>query len=95
VPLSTEAIRILAQLPRDGESVFGISTAQIDALFRKAKARAMIDDLHFHDSRAVAITRLAQRLDILTLARMVGHRDLRMLQVYYRESAEDIAKKLL
>lgn len=95
VPLSTEALRIINQLPRDGESVFGISTAQIDALFRKAKARAMIEGLHFHDSRAVAITRLAQRLDILTLARMVGHRDLRMLQVYYRESAEDIAKKLL
>ena len=26
--------------------------------------------------------------------RTVGHRDLRMLQAYYNESAEDLAKKL-
>jgi hypothetical protein len=28
------------------------------------------------------------------LARMVGHRDLNQLLVYYNESAEEIAKKL-
>jgi integrase len=93
VPLSTEAIRILNQMGTEG-SVFGLTTQQIDALFRKAKAKALIEDLHFHDSRAEAITRLAARLDILTLARMVGHKDLKMLTIYYRESAEDIAKKL-
>ena len=47
-----------------------------------------------HGVNHVAITRLARKLDILSLARMVGHRDLKMLQVYYRESAEDIAKRL-
>ena len=31
---------------------------------------------------------------VLELARAVGHRDLRMLQAYYNESAEDLAKKL-
>lgn len=93
VPLSTEAIKILRQMSTEG-SVFNLTTQQIDALFRKAKAKALIEDLHFHDSRAEAITRLAARLDILTLARMVGHKDLKMLMVYYRESAEDIAKKL-
>ena len=30
--------------------VFGVSTASLDALFRKAKARVLIEDLHFHDS---------------------------------------------
>ena len=94
VPLSTEAIRILNQVKEDTESVFNLTSGQIDSLFRKAKKRALIDDLHFHDSRAEGITRLAQKVDILTLARISGHRDLRMLQIYYRESAEDIAKKL-
>lgn len=94
VPLSSEALRILAQLPHDCELVFGLTTGQIDALFRKARARAMIDDLHFHDFRHTAITRLAKRLDVLALARMVGHRDLRMLQVYYNESAEEMAGRL-
>lgn len=94
VPLSAEAIRLLNQLPRDGGSVFRLTSANIDALFRKAKARALIVDLHFHDSRHEAITRLAKKLDVLELARMVGHRDLRQLMVYYNETAEALAKKL-
>lgn len=94
VPLSAEALRILDQVRQETESVFNLRTDQIDALFRKAKKRAMIDDLHFHDSRAEAITRLSKKVDILTLARISGHRDLRMLMVYYRESMEDVAKKL-
>lgn len=93
VPLSSEALRILQQLDtvRDGDSVFQTSTASIDALFRKGKARALIDDMHFHDSRHEGITRLSKQLHVLALARAVGHKDLRMLQVYYNESAEDLA----
>ena len=45
-------------------------------------------------SRATAVTRLAKRLDILDLARMIGHRDIRSLSVYYRATAADIARKL-
>lgn len=98
VPLSTEAVRIVRQLvevTQDLQTVFGISSTQtLDALFRKAKAKAAVDGLTFHDSRHTAITRLAKKLDVLALARMVGHRDLRMLQVYYNESAEELAKRL-
>jgi integrase len=50
--------------------------------------------LNFHDARAEAITRLSRKLSILELARAVGHKNLAELQTYYRESAEDIAKKL-
>jgi integrase len=96
VPLSSEAIRLIQQvkLGNDTNSVFNLKTSQIDSLFRKAKSRALIEDLHFHDSRAEAITRLSAKVDILTLARISGHRDLRMLQVYYRESMADVAKRL-
>lgn len=96
VPMSTEAVRIVRQLERiEGDTVFGIaSTAMLDALFRKAKARALITDLHFHDTRHEAITRLAKRLDVLELARAVGHRDLRQLMVYYNETAAQLAAKL-
>lgn len=34
------------------------------------------------------------KLDVLSLARMVGHKDLRQLQIYFNLSAEDMAKKL-
>lgn len=93
IPLSPRAIDILESLPKS-EKVFDVAESTLDATFRRAKQKAMILDATFHDSRATAITRLAKKLDILSLARMVGHKDLRMLQIYYRESAEDIAKRL-
>jgi integrase len=96
VPLSPEALRIVRQLrgARADGSVFGLASAQLDALFRKAKARALIDDLHFHDTRHEAITRLSKKLDVLDLARMVGIRDLRILMVYYNATATEIAGRL-
>ena len=96
VPLTAEALRISEQLAevRDGPLVFGLRTTILDALFRKAKARAMVDDLHFHDTRHEGITRLSKSLHVLALARSVGIGDLRILQVYYNERAEDLAALL-
>ncbi len=74
--------------------MFGLTVSQKDAPFRKIRDRAAIDDLHFHDTRHEAITRLARRLDILDLARMVRHRDLNQLRVYYNTTASEIAKRL-
>jgi integrase len=93
VPLSSEALRLLAALPVS-DPVFGLSVAQLDALFRKSRDKAAVVGLHFHDSRHMAITSLSRKLDVLALARMVGHTDLRQLQGYYNESAEDLAKRL-
>lgn len=96
VPLSKRAVELLDLLPsvEHGEPMFGISADTRDALFRKAMKRAMVTGLTFHDSRHLAITRLSKKLDILALARMVGHRDLRQLQIYYNEAARDIANRL-
>ncbi len=60
------------------------------------------EGLNFHDGRATFATWAASpdpktgapRLDVLALARQTGHRDLKMLQRYYRESAHEIAKRL-
>jgi integrase len=99
VPLLKEALRILTMLPTPAnrsEPVFGLKSRQIEYLFREARHRAMIEGLHFHDTRAEAITRLAAlpNMNILRLAKISGHRDMRILQVYFRESASDMAKKL-
>lgn len=90
VPLSQEAIRILNQVDLD----FELQSGQVDALFRKAKAKAALDGFTFHDTRHTAITNLAKKLNVLELARMVGHRDLKQLNVYYNEKASELAKKL-
>lgn len=96
VALSTRAVQLLELLPApdEGGSVFGLAPKPLDAMFRKYRIRAGITDATFHDTRHLAITRLAKKLSVLDLARIVGHRDLRQLQVYYNESAEDIAARL-
>lgn len=90
VPLSQRAADIWSVVP-DG---FGVTTASLDTMFRTARDRACIEGLTFHDSRHEAITRLAGKLNVLDLARMVGHHDIKQLQTYYNASAEDIAQKL-
>lgn len=97
VPLSRVAMKIVERLRGVNgkkDTVFDVTTAQLDALFRKAKKNAALDGFTFHDSRATAITRLAKKLDILDLAKMIGHKNLSMLMVYYWEGAEELAAKL-
>lgn len=96
VPLSPIAKSILEEMVAASEtdSVFNLTTQQIDVHFRKGRDKALIKDLHYHDSRHVAITKLSKKLDILELARAVGIRDLKTLMVYYNETAEELAKKL-
>lgn len=93
VPLSPAAIRLLMPVA-DREQCFTISSAVLDTMFRKARDRVMIEDLHFHDTRGEALTRLAKKVHILMLARISGHKDVRMLQIYYRETADQIAAQL-
>jgi len=97
VPLTMEARRLLTLLPRSEsvESVFQIDSYGLDALFRKARARALVVDLHFHDTRREALTRLSQKVDVMTLAKISGHRDLRILQnTYYAPKMDEVAARL-
>lgn len=94
VPLTSEAMRILSVLPKSADTCFDLTDDQRDALFSKAKKKAGITGLHFHDTRANACTKLAKKIDILSLAKMIGHKNINQLQVYYRDSAEEIAKRL-
>lgn len=93
VPLSSEALRLLGELPAL-DPVFGLEPRQLDALFRKVRDRAGVSGLTYHDSRAAAISALAKKLDVLELARMVGHTDIRQLMTYYRTPVEDLAGRL-
>lgn len=95
VPLSRKAVELLqAMTGLDNNRVFTIDSAALDTNFRLGRAAAKVTGPTFHDSRATAITRLAQKLELLELARMVGHRDPRSLMIYYRKTATEIAAKL-
>ena len=54
-----------------------------------------LEDLHFHDLRHEAISRLFEKgLSIPEVALISGHRDFRMLFRYTHLRAEDIAHRL-
>lgn len=90
VPLSRQALRLLK-----GFQGFTVSSDSLDVLFRKARDSLLIQDLHFHDARASALTRFSKKVDVLQLARISGHKDLRvLLSVYYRTTEEEIAARL-
>lgn len=91
VPLSQKAREIIQRRKDiDPESVFTLSNAQASKAFQ----RASINGAHFHDARSEAVTRLSKKLDVMQLAKMIGHRDLKSLMFYYSEKPEDIADKL-
>lgn len=94
VPLSPAALAVLEKLKSDRERVFSIDSRQRDALWRKCRDRAMVSGLRFHDLRREATSRLAKKVDVLTLARITGHKDLKMLMIYYQTDMGDVAKLL-
>lgn len=97
VPLSSRAVELLeavaGKIP-DDSPVFGLNPGTRDVMFRRARDAAQIPNLHFHDSRAEAIWRLSKKLDVLELARVIGHRDLKSLLIYYDADASELAKRL-
>lgn len=94
VPLSTRALALLDLLPSEGRA-FPVAAATFDTLFRRARIRAGLDDVHFHDLRREATTRMAAKVDAMTLAKITGHRDLKvLLRTYYAPRMEDVASLL-
>lgn len=101
VPLSRRAHELLQMVPRvpSVERCFPVNQGSVDALWRKTRAKVAKDhpqiaDLNFHDSRHEATTRLSRKLDVLALAKMIGHRDIQSLMIYYNETAAELAARL-
>jgi integrase len=95
VPLTRKAHRLIEKMRGfDPKSVFSIKVETLDALFRRARARAGLSDFTFHDSRHTAATWLAPRMDILDLCKMFGWTNPKQAMTYYNPRASDIAKRI-
>lgn len=90
VPLARKGAALLTKY-----QPFTITPAVASATFSDLTDELLIDGLTFHDSRASALTWLSRRMDVMTLARISRHKNLRILmETYYRESAESIAQRV-
>lgn len=88
VPLPRRALKLLP-------ATFTVGPNEASVLFTKLRRQLLLDDLTFHDTRATALTLLARKVDVMTLARISRHKDLSLLlNVYYRETAESISARL-
>ena len=109
VPLSRRAAEILDKAlayqarPKDTELVFfgepgkdGVRRPYvIGKIWQQALVRAGIRDLHFHDLRHEAASRLVERgLSDQEVAAITGHKSMQMLKRYTHLRAEDLVKKL-
>lgn len=88
IPMNATVKSLLDGLQRNSELVFpsprtGERLNNIKKSFRKAAAQASIEDFRFHDLRHTAATRMADRgADAFTLAKILGHSDIRMTARY-------------
>lgn len=95
VPLSDKALRLIHHMQGyDPVLVFGLSPQSLDANFRKYRKRAGIEGVTFHDTRHYAATKLAQKLNVLDLCRVMGWTNPKMAMVYVNTSVSDIARLL-
>lgn len=94
VPLSARAVELFESLTPGIGRVFNFSQASSGVIFRRALDLAGIEGYTWHDLRHTGITKLAKKLDMLALAKMVGHKDPRQLMIYYNPTPHDIAQML-
>lgn len=96
IPLSTRAAATLNRLPKrlDGR-VWGIQPDSISQAFDRACRRANLEDLRFHDLRHEATSRFFEMgLNVMEVATITGHKDLRMLRRYTHLSERNLLTKL-
>jgi integrase len=96
VPLSLTSISVLKSLPsRIDGSVFGMTAHAITYAFIRSAKRAGLNDLHFHDLRHEAITRLFEKgFNVMEVGSISGHKTLQMLQRYTHLRAENFLERL-
>lgn len=97
IPLLDAAMAVLRPLRPEKPigPVFHLTVEAFKQAWERARNRARLDDLHFHDLRHEAISRLCEMgLTLPEVALISGHKDPRMLFRYVNLRPADLAKKL-
>ncbi|HEY0843433.1 site-specific integrase [Methylotenera sp.] len=97
VPLSLRARDVLLRLQGQSKGkVFNYTSRGIKSTWRFMRLKLAIEDLHFHDLRHEAVSRLFElgTLDMLEVAAISGHKSLSMLKRYTHLRAANLVRKL-
>lgn len=108
VPLTSKAIEIISSLPKANERLFSINSRSATLTFIRVRNAArkqyelsggtdpnFLKDIHFHDLRHEAITRLFEKgFNVMEVGSISGHKTLQMLQRYTHLRAESFLERL-
>lgn len=98
IPLSRSALVVLQEakaLGMDREGPFGLTANALKLGWQRLAKRAELSDLHFHDLRHEAISRLFELgLTVPEVALVSGHRTLGQLMRYSHASQQSIKTKM-
>jgi integrase len=95
VPLTKAAALILTAIPASDGPVFDVTIDCLKAAWRRARIRAGMPDLRFHDLRHEAVSRLFELgLSVPEVALISGHKDPRMLFRYTHLMPDQVRDRL-
>ncbi len=97
IPLSLKARDALVRMGVKNEGrVFGYTSEGLKSTWRFMMIKLDIENLHFHDTRHEAVSRLFElgTLDIMEVAAISGHKSLAMLKRYTHLKAQRLVRKL-
>ena len=97
VPLTRQARELLSLISHNDDRLIPMTENAFRLQFERTKAKIGLADLHFHDTRHEAITRLVntRKVPVEILAKITGHRTIKVLvNTYYNPNVKDIVKML-
>ncbi len=95
IPLSSRALESISLLVNLLDTHPNFKADSVSQAFSRACKRANIVDLHFHDLRHEATSRLFEKgLNIMEVALVTGHKSLSMLHRYTHLKPESLVEKL-
>jgi integrase len=95
VPLSSRAVALLGSLECGPGKVFSITPRCASQAFKRAADRLGLVNIHMHDLRHEATSRLFEKdLNVIEVSKVTGHKSLVMLNRYSHLSVQHIADKL-
>ena len=103
IPLSTRALKAIKEqlrasekvIPIEEQPIFQITGSRLFKDFQQLREEVGIIGLRWHDLRHEATSRLFEKgLNIMEVASITGHQDLKMLKRYTHLRAEDLVGRL-
>ena len=94
VPLTKKCVRLLQKVPQSHEKVFPITANCLSLPWGRARAKAEVKDLRFHDLRHEAVSSFFEMgMSVPEVVLISGHKDVRQLLRYTHLNPTNVFKK--